>query len=406
VLGFISKKPDEKSLLCLGKLRIYSHIVSTPIRVMGISLRQTRHLIELYDEFSDVLRKYSTFAPIVEIDVDVRKEIFEKFSKTLEKYSDYMYEIRKKFQSHIFLIPFFSATISRKVVEELSTSKTSYSLSIFLSHYVGQDHINILSIPVLKTQMYDTEVRKKVQIVNAKQYVEYVKYAVKYFEERINKPFFIPFAKIPDRELPTILNYLIGNEYTNILLDYDGSSYKKLTDLIRLLQIEYDRKGMLNKLILYGTRILREAVSKRTDEEVKFADILAFAGLDILGSNYKKRIIVEEERPIYGRQETVERFFNNKTYGYRHEELLANTYTDIAEIVQEILERKHGQTLKKLIFKIINTNNHRKEAEKYIEIVTKNKELQTYLNTKKYVKKEDLETIKRKPSEHKLDEYL
>ncbi len=406
MLKFINKKPDEESLLCTGQLAVYSHRVATPIRVMGIALRQIKYLIELHDMHKEIFDQYNITTPIIEVDVDVRKATFENLEKTFERYINYINDAKRIFRSYIIMIPFFSAEISKKIVQELNNKGRSYSFSIFLSHYVECEEIDILSIPVLKTQIYDTISKRRIQLVNAEQYIRYVEYSMKYFGERTHKPFFVPFPKLPDKELPALLSYFIESKYTNILLDYEGSSFKKLSDLIRLLQTEYDREGLFNKLILYGTRILREAVAKRSDDEVKFADVLALAGIDILGSNYKKRALIEEERPIFRQEETVERFFNNETYGYRHEKYLKDSFEEIHEIIKEISLEKYSHEIKRVLFKIINVDSHRKEVRKYIDLASKGKDLHEYLKTKTYVKAEDLKIIRRAPSEHKLDEYL
>ncbi len=408
MLRFIEKASDSESLLCAGKLRVYSYVVETPIRVLGVPISQVSRLVELYDEYGDVVKRYSVLAPVLEIDIDVKRDTFRNFENVLERASTYIYEVKKKFSSYVFAIPFLSSEISRKIVYELSSEGRSYALSVFLSHYVGADYIDILSIPVIKAHVYEKDTKRVAQIVNASMYVKYIEYSVKFLEERIDRPFFIPFIKLPDTDIPPILKYLIDRRYTNILLDYEGSSYKRLSDTIRLLQIEYDRAGMLKNLILYGTRILREAVSKRRDDEVKFADILALIGLDILGSNYKKPRIVDEERPIVKTEgeEPIERFFNNDTYGYKHESYLKEEEPDLYDLLDSIRDEKSFRYTKKTLFNIINVNKHRIETYRYSELVSKAMDLREYLRSKKYIKHEDLKVIKRGASEHKLDDYL
>ena len=162
MLRFINKKPDEKSLLCTGKLSIYSHRVTTPIRVIGISLSQVTYLVNLYDVLGDFLKQYNILTPVFEIDIDVRKGIFEEIKKSLERYADYINEVKRRFHSYSFVIPFFSAEISKKIIKELDEYGRSYTLSVFLSHYVGQECIDILSLPVLKTQIYDRDRKRRI----------------------------------------------------------------------------------------------------------------------------------------------------------------------------------------------------------------------------------------------------
>ncbi len=406
MLKALTRTYDDKSLFCSGKIKLYSHIIKTPLRVLGIPLENIRLLVELYDYHSDILKRYNVITPIIELDLDVRMNILNNVEKTFKRYADYIEEIKRKFNCYSIVIPIFSSEVSKKIVHEIKTSKIPYTLSIFLSHYVDQDYIDLLCLPILKIKIYDRAKKERILLVNADLYIRYIQFSIDYFQKYINKPFFIPLPKIRDVDLRKLLEYFIDHNCTNILLDYDGSSFKKLTDLIRLLRIEYGRSNLLDNLIIYGTRIIREVVSQRMSDEVKFADILALIGLDILGSNYKKRFFAEEEHPILGSAEYVERYFNNQTYGYRHEKYLGELDIDLLHLVQELSINHHGLKLKRVLFRLVNTKRHREETEKYSEILSRELEIIDYLKSKRYVSSIDIKCIKSKAIKYTLEDFL
>jgi len=170
----------------------------------------------------------------------------------------------------------------------------------------------------IQTMKEHTPIYRLTNLIDIRQYMEFVDDCFQLLSSKNNKPIFVPLSlRLSFKELDTLIEHYINKEYYNYWFDFEGKSINPntLSRIRRIFNI-IKNKGYFPKTISFFTNIKREIISNVKLNESPASDILSsIAGANIIGVNR------EPPRPLsnlvpQSPPEHKARIFESKNYYY------------------------------------------------------------------------------------------
>ena len=192
---------------------------------------------------------------------------------------------------------------SLKEIQELIKNE---SCEAFFDLYCGYSNF-WLFVPNIKPKKYiqvSENKRKLVNIVDVRNYINFVESIFEILDYKNSKPIFVPVSlKFDIKNIREIISYYLKKEYFYIWIDFEGSAInERAVGILRNIYRTIENFGRMNDVLLYFTNIKREIISHVKDEKTPASDVLSsLVGGNIIGINREPRRVVNEN--AYSKEE-------------------------------------------------------------------------------------------------------
>ena len=268
---------DDKTYFTTKDLRFNHNTLITPFKSLDFND------LKSLSDISSLEKKWLDKNPVIEKSHIIKKDTFLKENdKPDAPFLSRYYDSYKR-------IPVLS---EKSVINTLTLSFNPCkipdyedSLDSFLDIYHGRS--DILFVPNLKVKQYDKEIEKSDIAIQTDEYLDYVNCAYDSLKFRNSKPIFVPvstrYGMNPSAEL---IEEMLNSGYRYFWFDLEGRSTTRIAPLIRRFHRVVDKKGLGDKVVLYGSNIRREINPNKKDSASAASDILATPiGFDFVGVN-------------------------------------------------------------------------------------------------------------------------
>lgn len=400
-IDILKVEEQSDSLLTPKRFKIGDNTIETPFKPIdfndspGINTLRNIHLEHIEDN------------PLIERSRFVGSETFEN------AINDSTIGYLKESYQYLRNIPIFKEKILLNTItftfNPFSLEKSYDKLSSFLSIYY--DRSDFLFIPNVKIMAY--EGKKKIQIMNTEEYINYVDSAYENLSFKNKKPIFVPISlKLGVLKCQDMFKTFLDMGYRKFWFDFEGSGSMAFAPNIRRFHEIIDKPGLIDEVIFYATNIRREKNPHPPDDSCGASDILsAPLGVDFVGVNRspKRGGPGGTPQPPNVSVEHKARFLDRSNYNYVKYCKAKNKNEIYSEYqITDNLIWSHP----KFLSNYTNSFGLNKEFEIQRDIVRSEDSVIQYLGQKEAVQPEDLKLFakivsgKSKPENANLDDWM
>lgn len=290
---------------------------------------------------------------------------------------------------------------------ENSIEKSKEKLGDFLNIYYNRS--DFLFVPNIK--VYNSENKKRKLLIERSEYVKYISESYDDLDFKNKKTIFIPISfKYGVTAFREMIKDFIDQGYHNFWLDFEGSSSMSGAPHIRGLRKIIDKKGLIDKILLYATNIRREQNPNPKDDSCGASDILsAPLGIDFVGVNRAPQAGGGNRTPLPTEVKIAHkaRFLNKNEYNY-------TKYSHFGQ--KDTIYKKYNfndgliRQYPTFLSNYANSFEMNYEFGKQIDILHSDESVIEYLKGKKAIKPEQLKRFEKiitgKIKNKRLDDFL
>ncbi len=270
-------------------------------------------------------------------------------------------------------------TFNFNSLEEVLNLMKNENCETFFDLYHGYSNFWLFA-PNVKPKKYLTSPenenkRKLTNIIDVKNYINFVKTVFEILNYKNSKPIFVPISlKFGIRNVREIIKYYLKKEHFYIWVDFEGSPVNEQSlGILRNIYRTIEDFGRMNDVLLYFTNIKREIISHVKDEITPASDILSsLVGGNIVGVNREPIRILNDK--AYSKEELKlhkARVLDRKTYYYIK---LISEKVKIKNKNELLNDKKYNITLNNLLL--------HKEINLQCDNFLKNYNIKNYISTK------------------------